>query len=172
MIRLLSRWKRVTSTFFLRGDGNHFRFELVIFIWGNLNLCWENYEVRISVGAYKYFHSIKYGGWGYYAAEECKPSGHPFCWLAVDRIGSCYGGSWLKTKGKKGGGSGGRDGGSNMTEYRIVYRTRVMYEWTRLSLGLASIILNVRRTWKLSVQNENNVVLIENSVERKPCINR
>ena len=31
-------------------------------------------------------------------------------------------------------------------EYRIVYGTRVLYEWTRFSLGLDSIRLNVRRT--------------------------
>ena len=55
---------------------------------------------------------------------------------------------------------------------RIVYGTRVMYDYTRLVLGLDSISLNVRRTWKLSIQNEKNVVLNENSVEVKPCINR
>ena len=41
-----------------------------------------------------------------------------------------------------------------------------------MSLGLDSISLNVQRTWKLSIQNENNVVLNENSVEGKPGINR
>ena len=39
-------------------------------------------------------------------------------------------------------------------------------------LGLDSIIFNVRRAWKLYIQNENNVVLNEKSVEEKPCINR
>ena len=59
-----------------------------------------------------------------------------------------------------------------MIEYRIVYGTRVLYDCTRLSLGLDSISLNVQRTLKLSIQNENNVVLNENSVGGKPCINR
>ena len=59
-----------------------------------------------------------------------------------------------------------------MTEYRIVYGKIVMYDKTRFSLGLDSISLNVRRIRKLSIQNENNVVLNENSVEGKPCINR
>ena len=54
----------------------------------------------------------------------------------------------------------------------IVYGTRVMYDYTRFVLGLDSISLNVRRTWKLSIQNENNFVLKENSAEGKPCINR
>ena len=58
-----------------------------------------------------------------------------------------------------------------MTEYRIVYGTIVLYDYTRLSLGLDSISFNVQRTQKLSVQNENNVVLNENSVEEKKCIN-
>ena len=49
--------------------------------------------------------------------------------------------------------------------YRIVYGTRVLYDWTRLGLWLDSISLNVRRSWKLSIQYENNVVLNENSVE-------
>ena len=57
-------------------------------------------------------------------------------------------------------------------EYRIVYGTRVLYEYTRLSLGLDSISFNVRRTRKMSIQNENYFVLNENSVEEKPCINR
>ena len=35
---------------------------------------------------------------------------------------------------------------STITEYRIVYRTRVLYDLTRLSLGLDSISLNVQRT--------------------------
>ena len=34
----------------------------------------------------------------------------------------------------------------NVTEYRIVYRTRVLYDYTILSLGLYSISLNVRIT--------------------------
>ena len=59
-----------------------------------------------------------------------------------------------------------------MIDYRIVYGTRVLYDYTRLSLLLDSISLNVRRTWKLSIRDENNVVMNENSVEGKPCINR
>ena len=55
---------------------------------------------------------------------------------------------------------------------RIVYGTRVLYDYNWLSLGIDSISLNVRRTWKLSIRDENNVVLNENSVEGKPCINR
>ena len=47
-----------------------------------------------------------------------------------------------------------------------------MYDYTRLSLGLDAISLNVERTWKLSIQNEKDFVLNENSVEGKPCINR
>ena len=35
---------------------------------------------------------------------------------------------------------------------RIVYGTRVLYDYTRLSLGLDSISLNVRRRWKLFIQ--------------------
>ena len=38
-------------------------------------------------------------------------------------------------------------------------------EWTQS-------VWNVCRTMKISVLEENNVVLNENSVERKPCINR
>ena len=34
----------------------------------------------------------------------------------------------------------------SVTEYRIVYRTRVLYDKTRLSLRIDSISLNVRRT--------------------------
>ena len=59
-----------------------------------------------------------------------------------------------------------------LIEYRIFYRTRVMYDLTRLSLGRDSISLNVQRTWKLSIQNENSVVLNENSTEGKTCMNR
>ena len=59
-----------------------------------------------------------------------------------------------------------------LIEYRIVDGTRVLYDQTRLSLGLDSISLNVQRTLKLSIQNEKNVVLNEKSVEGKPCINR
>ena len=59
-----------------------------------------------------------------------------------------------------------------ITEYRIVYGKIVLYDYTIFGLGIYSISLNVRRTWKLSIQNENNVVLNENSVEVKPCINR
>ena len=47
-----------------------------------------------------------------------------------------------------------------------------MYDQTRLGLGLDSINLNVQRTLKLSIRDENNVFLNENSVEVKPCINR
>ena len=47
-----------------------------------------------------------------------------------------------------------------------------MYDYTRLSLGLDSISLNVQRTLKLSIRDENNVVLNENSVEGETCINR
>ena len=41
-------------------------------------------------------------------------------------------------------------------------------DWTRFSLGLKSISLNVRRIRKLSIQNEDNVVLNENSDIGKP----
>ena len=54
----------------------------------------------------------------------------------------------------------------------IVYGTRVLYDLKRLSLGLDLIILNVQITWKLSIRDENNVVLNENSFVGKPCINR
>ena len=53
-----------------------------------------------------------------------------------------------------------------MKKYRIVYRTRVLYDWTKLSLGIDSISL------KYLYHNENNVVLNEKSVEGKPCLNR
>ena len=53
-----------------------------------------------------------------------------------------------------------------------MYRTRVIYYWNILSLGLDSISLNVQRTWKLSVPELKNIVLNENSVEGKPFINR
>ena len=55
---------------------------------------------------------------------------------------------------------------------RIVYGTRVLYYLTILSLVLDSISLNVLRTLKLSIHDENNVVLNEKSVEGKLCINR
>ena len=53
-----------------------------------------------------------------------------------------------------------------MTEYRTIYITIVLYDQTRLILGLDSISL------KYLFQNENCIVLNENSVEGKPCINR
>ena len=54
---------------------------------------------------------------------------------------------------------------------RIVYGTRVLYDYNRLSLGLDSISLNVQRTWKLSIQNENTVFIQNNIVfilDRQP----
>ena len=38
------------------------------------------------------------------------------------------------------------DDENDVTEYRIVYGTGVLYKYTRLILGLDSISLNVRRT--------------------------
>ena len=55
---------------------------------------------------------------------------------------------------------------------RVVYGTRVLYDYTRLSLGLYSISLNVQRTQKLSIKNDFFFVLNENSIEGKPWINR
>ena len=53
-----------------------------------------------------------------------------------------------------------------VTEYRIVYGTIVLYEWTILSEGLDSISLKclyqvwyMELTLKLSVLENNNVVL-------------
>ena len=40
----------------------------------------------------------------------------------------------------------GRERRRRLTEYRIVYGTRVIYDYTRLSLGLELISLNVQRT--------------------------
>ena len=57
-------------------------------------------------------------------------------------------------------------GDHRVKEYRIVYVIRVLYDYTRLSLVLDSLRLNVQRILKLSIQNENNVV------EGKSCINR
>ena len=37
-------------------------------------------------------------------------------------------------------------------EYRLVYRTRVLYEYTMFRIGIDSISWNVHRTWKLSIQ--------------------
>ena len=47
---------------------------------------------------------------------------------------------------------------------RIVYGTRVLYDSNKLSLGIDSISLSVRRTWKLSIQNNK-----KNCSEWKQC---
>ena len=59
-----------------------------------------------------------------------------------------------------------------MIEYRIVYGTRVLYEYTILSGGFDSISLECSENMKTVYPDENNVVLNEKSVERKPFINR
>ena len=41
-----------------------------------------------------------------------------------------------------------------------------------IELGLDSISLKCLENMKTVNQDENNVVLYENSIERKPCINR
>ena len=46
-----------------------------------------------------------------------------------------------------------------------------MNDYTRLSLGLDSISLKCLENMETVYPDENNVVLDENSVERKPCIN-
>ena len=48
-----------------------------------------------------------------------------------------------------------------VTEYMIVYITRVLYDYTRLVLGLVSISLSVWITWKLSVPEWKKVILNE-----------
>ena len=57
-------------------------------------------------------------------------------------------------------------------EYRLVWGTRVLYDKTTLSWGLDLISLKCMKNMKTVYQDENNVVLDENSVEWKPCINR
>ena len=59
-----------------------------------------------------------------------------------------------------------------LIEYRLVLGKIVLNYWTRLSLGLDSISLKCLENMKTVYLDENNVVLDENSVERKPCINR
>ena len=56
--------------------------------------------------------------------------------------------------------------------YRLVRGTIFLYDYTRLSWGLDSISLKCLNNMKTVYPDENNVVLDENSVERKPCINR
>ena len=46
-----------------------------------------------------------------------------------------------------------------------------MYDYTRLSWVIDSISLEYLENMKIVYPDENNVVLYENSVERKPCIN-
>ena len=50
--------------------------------------------------------------------------------------------------------------------------TRVLYHYNRLNLGIESISFNVQRTWKLSIRDEKNVVINENSVEGKKTMYR
>ena len=59
-----------------------------------------------------------------------------------------------------------------MIEYRVVYGTRVLYDWTGSSLGLDSISLECSENMKTVYPDENNVVLNENSAEIKACIDR
>ena len=59
-----------------------------------------------------------------------------------------------------------------MIDYRLVYGTRVMFDYTRLRIGLDSISLECLENMKTVYPDENNFVLDENSAERKPCINR
>ena len=60
-----------------------------------------------------------------------------------------------------------------MTEYRIVYKTRFLYDSTRFSLGLDSINFEMFvENRKLSVLEGNNVVINESNVQGKPCIDR
>ena len=58
-----------------------------------------------------------------------------------------------------------------MIDYRLVYGTRVMFDYTRLRIGLDSISLECLDNMKIVYPDENNVFLNENSVEIKPCIN-
>ena len=59
-----------------------------------------------------------------------------------------------------------------MIEYRIVMRNK-SYEWLEyIDLGFDSISLKCLKNMKTVYQDENNVVLVENGVEWKPCINR
>ena len=65
-------------------------------------------------------------------------------------------------------------------EYRIVYGTRVLYDYTRLNLGQDLISFNIFEEDENGLfQNENNVILNEKNVvmnekivEGKPFINR
>ena len=59
-----------------------------------------------------------------------------------------------------------------MIEYMIVYVTRVLYDQTVLGLALDSISLKCLKNMKNIYPDENNIVLNENTVEGKPCINR
>ena len=59
-----------------------------------------------------------------------------------------------------------------LIKYRLVWGTRVLNYLTILSWGLDSISLKCLKNMKTIYPDEKNVVLDENSVERKPCINR
>ena len=57
-------------------------------------------------------------------------------------------------------------------EYRIVMKNKSSEWLDYIELGFNSIILKCLENMKTVYQDENNVVLVENSVEWKPCINR
>ena len=59
-----------------------------------------------------------------------------------------------------------------MIEYMIVMRNKSSEWLDYIELGFDSISLKCLENMKTVYQDENNVVLDENSVEWKPCINR
>ena len=59
-----------------------------------------------------------------------------------------------------------------MIEYRIVMRNKSSEWLDYIELGLDSISLKCFKNMKTVYQDEKNVVLDENSVKWKPCINR
>ena len=59
-----------------------------------------------------------------------------------------------------------------MIEYRIVIRNKSSEWLDYIELVFDSISLKCLKNMKTVYQDENNVVLDENSVEWKPCINR
>ena len=62
--------------------------------------------------------------------------------------------------------------GSSMIVYRIVMKNKSSEWLDYIELWFDSISLKCVKHMKTFYQDENNVVLVENSVEWKPCINR
>ena len=61
---------------------------------------------------------------------------------------------------------------SDMIEYRIVMNNNISDWLDYIELGFESISLKYLKNIKIVYQDENNSVLVENSDEWKPCINR